>query len=225
MEDSLLPVKSRFLDGSAPREFDEVVAAAASKQLSANSVVMSQGQPANHLFLLAKGRARYFFLTEDGRKLLLHWVLPGEIFGVSTLFAKRASHVLGVEVVEESAVLTWGRTAIRRCVTKYPQLLHNTLPIFADYVSRHVALQEALSQPNGRHRLAQVLVTLARAIGQETQGGSELNVTNAELAAMSNVTVFTTSRLLNEWQRKGVLAKSRRKILLQFPERLLPVEA
>jgi CRP-like cAMP-binding protein len=217
-------LKSSFLEGLAPREVDEVVAAAASKRFLANSVVMSQGQPANRMFLLTEGRVRYFFLTEGGRKLLLHWIVPGEIFGVSALFAKRASYVLGAEMVEDGTVLVWERGPIRRSVTKYPRLLDNTLPIFADYVTRHVAMQVAMTHQSARQRLAHVLVTLARAIGHVTQGGHELKVTNEELAAASNVTVFTASRLLSEWQRKGVLVKSRCKILLQFPEQLFPLE-
>jgi len=80
----------------------------------------------------------------------------------------------------------------------------------------------ALTCHNARQRLAELLVTLAGAIGRVTRSGIELDVTNEELASASNVTLFTASRLLNEWQRQGALTKSRRKVLLRSPERLFP---
>jgi CRP/FNR family transcriptional regulator, nitrogen oxide reductase regulator len=48
----------------------------------------------------------------------------------------------------------------------------------------------------------------------------ELDVTNEELADAANITRFSASRLLNEWERKGVLTKSRNKIVLHSSERL-----
>jgi CRP-like cAMP-binding protein len=213
-------LKSRFLDGLAPLAVDEIVATATPRRLLANSVAISQGQPAGHLFLLTKGRARYFYIAEGGRKLLLHWLVPGEIFGGAALLPEPASYIVGTEIVQDGAVLVWGRSSIRRLAEKYPRLLDNALPIFADYLAIYVASHVALTCHTARQRLAEVLVTLAHAIGHATRNGIELDVTNEELANASNVTIFTASRLLSEWQRRGALAKSRRKLLIRSPERL-----
>jgi len=70
-------------------------------------------------------------------------------------------------------------------------------------------------------RLAHVLTSLASGIGQKVAEGVELNIRNEELANEANVTLFTTSRLLSEWQRRGMLLKGRGKILLRSPELLL----
>jgi CRP-like cAMP-binding protein len=213
-------LESRFLNGLSPLEVDDVVAAATSQRIRANSVVISQGQRAGHLFLLTRGRARYFFIAEGGRKLILHWLVPGEIFGYMALLPDPGSYIVGTEMVQDGAVLVWERSSMRRLAEKYPRLLDNALPIFADYLAIYVATHVALTCHNARQRLAEVLVTLARTIGYPTRDGIELDVTNEELANASNVTIFTASRLLNEWQRRGVLAKSRGKLVLQFPERL-----
>jgi len=214
-------LKSRFLDRFTPLEVDEIVAAATPRQLLAKSVVISQSRPAGHLFLLTRGRARYFYIAENGRKLLLHWLVPGEIFGGAALLPEPASYIVGTEMVQDGAVLVWGRSSIRRLAEKYPRLLDNALPIFADYLGIYVATHAALTCRNAGQRLAEVLVTLAQAIGHPTQDGIEIDVTNEELANASNVTIFTASRLLNEWQRRGALAKSRGRLLIRSPERLL----
>jgi CRP-like cAMP-binding protein len=49
----------------------------------------------------------------------------------------------------------------------------------------------------------------------------ELDVTNEELAQAANVTHFTASRLISHWQKQGALVKTRGKILLRSPEKLI----
>jgi CRP-like cAMP-binding protein len=74
---------------------------------------------------------------------------------------------------------------------------------------------------NARQRLANVLINLATGMGQEVAGGIELDIKNEELANEANVTPFTASRLLSEFQRSGMLIKNRGKILLRSAEGLL----
>jgi CRP-like cAMP-binding protein len=59
---------------------------------------------------------------------------------------------------------------------------------------------------------------------ERSQQAAQVNVTNEELASAENVTIFTASRLLSEWQRNGAIVKSRGNILLRSPERLLLCE-
>ena len=215
-------LRSPFLHGLAPLEVNDLVAAATAKRFRAHSVVTSQEQPADRMFMLTSGRARFFFITEGGHKLLLHWIMPGEIFGGIALAAGRGAYFVSTEMLKDGTALAWDYRTIRGYLTRYPRLLDNALTISIGYSAVFLTRHVALSCHDARQRLAQVLITLARAIGQATRDGIELDVTNEELATTSAVTVFTASRLLNEWQRQGALAKSRGKILLRFPERLFP---
>ncbi len=54
--------------------------------------------------------------------------------------------------------------------------------------------------------------------------GIELDVNNEELVNEANVTLFTASRMLSEWQRSGMVLKNRGKVLLRSPEQLLSQE-
>src|SRR5271167_2609262 len=81
-------VKPRFLEGLAPPTMDAVVAAAKLRRYLPNSVVTNQDHPAEHLFLLVSGRARYFYITPDGQKTLLLWIPPGETFGGAAFLSK-----------------------------------------------------------------------------------------------------------------------------------------
>jgi len=64
-------IKSPFLQGLAPAELNAVLAGARCCPFPAGTVVCSQGMPADRMFLIVKGRARFFVLTQEGRKILL----------------------------------------------------------------------------------------------------------------------------------------------------------
>jgi CRP-like cAMP-binding protein len=90
----------------------------------------------------------------------------------------------------------------------------------SDYLGWYVADHLALTCHTARQRLAQVLIRLAEVIGQKVPGGVEFDATNEELASAANITPFTASRLVSEWQVNRAVVKRRSKILLLSPERL-----
>ena len=214
-------LKPRFLEGLAPPEIKAVLAAAKLRRYMANSVVTNQGHPAEHLFLLLRGRARHFFITPDGQKTLLLWLPPGDTFGGAAFLSKPFQYLVSTETVKSSYVLVWDRATMRGFAGRCPRLVENALLIAFDYLVAYRAMHVSMTRHTARQRLATVLVNLASGIGQEVAGGVELDVNNEELANEANVTLFTASRLLSEWQRNGIVVKNRGKVLLRFPEQLL----
>ena len=212
---------SRFLEGLAKPERESILAAATLQRFDANSVVTNQGQPAEHLFLLTKGRARFFSITEGGQKLILLWLPPGEIFGGRALLPVPSLYLASAEAVKESWALMWDRNTIRGFAAQYSRLLDNALSIASEYLAEHLESYLSLTRHNARQRLAHVLTTIAPSMGRRVSGGVELDVTNEELANTAHVTPFTASRLLSEWQRSGDVLKSRGRLLLRSPERVL----
>jgi len=215
---------SSFFDGLTPQDREKVLAVAKPRRFAAKSVITNQGHPADCLFLLTKGRARYFFDERGGQHILLHWLAVGELIGGMALLAKPASYLLGSETVRECNLLVWDRATIRGLVAQYPVLLENALATASDYLAWYLAAHVALTCHSAEQRLAGVLGSLAEVIGQSVPGGIELDVTNEELANAANVTAFTASRMLSAWQRRGVVKKSHGKILLRQPTGLFPHE-
>lgn len=199
-------LKPRFLEGLAPPEIKAVLAAAKLRRYLENSVVTNQDHPAEHLFLLVSGRARYFYITPDGQKTLLLWLPPGETFGAAAFLSKPFQYLVSTETVKNSCVLVWGRATIREFAARYPRLVENALLIAFDYLVVYRAMHVSLTCHTARQRLATVLVNLASGIGHAVPGGIELDVNNEELANEANVTLFTASRLLSD----AVLHKKRR---------------
>jgi CRP-like cAMP-binding protein len=197
-----------------------VLERAESRSCPVNSVIAEQGTAADRLFLLVTGCARYFFLTPEGRKVNLFLVLPGEIFGGACLLPKPAQFIVSTEITKVSTVLVWQREAIRTLAARIPSLLENGLAIACDYLVWYLATHLSLTSDSARERLAHVLASLSRGIGQKRATGISLEITNEQLANTANISLFTVSRLLSEWQRNGAVVKSRGRLLLRHSERL-----
>src|SRR5246127_5199993 len=214
-------LKSRFFEGLSPLDLNGILAAAKQRHFASNSVVVNQGNPANHLFLLTRGRARFFFNTQEGKKVILLWLTPGEIFGGAALLSTPSPYLVSAETLKDCSMLVWDRATLRNLAGRYPRLLENALLIAYDYLAWYVADHVALTSHTARQRLAGVLVCLAQTIGEKVSGGFEFDATNEELAGAANVTPFTASRLLSKGQDNGAVLKHRGKVLLRSPERLL----
>jgi CRP-like cAMP-binding protein len=212
--------RSQFLDGLTPADRKTILAAATQRRFLANSVITNHGHPADHLFLLRKGLARYFFVTGEGKKLLFRWIGPEDLFGGRTVLSSHSSYLFSTEAVTDISVLVWDRSTIRGLIARYPRLLENALLTASDYLAWHLTSHIGLACHTARQRVAQVLVTLARTVGQEVRGGVALLITNEDLANAANVTPFTASRLMSKWQSDRALVKRRGKVLLRSPERL-----
>ena len=218
-------VVSKFVENLDTVDVRTVSAAATTRRYSSHAIIYEQGGPALEFFLLTSGRARYFSVTPDGHKMILHWLVPGNVLGTATLLQSASSYRMSAETVKESSLLVWNRAKIRALLERYPRLSHNALSIAAGYLDLYIAAHAALVSDTAERRLANVLAHLADTIGTSVVDGRELQVTNEELASAANITPFTASRLLSQWQASHAVTKRRGKVVLHSPERLFRLTA
>jgi CRP-like cAMP-binding protein len=214
----LKPDFLRGLDTSAMRA---TLKAAEIRHFPAGSVMLHQGYTANKLLLLLQGKARCTFVTENGQRLVLHWYPPGKVLGLAALLPIKCEYFINTEAAEDCWALLWEGASVRRLANSYPLLWQNSFLILAQGIGGFVASHASQANDTAPQRLARVLVNLADALGNRTPSGVELTIKNEDLADAANVTLFTTSRLLSEWQRNGLVIKTRGKVVLRSPEALL----
>ena len=213
-------LESPLLQGLTVSDRTALFAAASERRVHADSVIVTQGDQANYLFLIVKGCARYFYITPAGKKIALFWLMPGQIFGGAALLSRPTQYHVGTENLNDGQLLVWHRTKLQVLTSQIPKLLDNALSIATDYLTWYLAAHTSLVTHSAEQRLAQVLVTLVHGFGRKVSGGTRVDLTNEQLANAANVTPFTASRILSTWQRNGVLVKTRGQLLLRFPQQL-----
>ena len=215
-------LRPRFLSGLPKAELDSVLSVAKHRQFRASSVILNQEDSAERFFLLTSGQGRHFVITSDGRKILLHWLTPGQIFGGAAILSTPCQYLASMEVLADGCALVWDTQTIREMMATCPRLLDNAFSIaVTENIAWAVAAHVSLSADDAHGRVAHLLVSLASAIGRATHDGVDLRVLNEDLAEGANVTPFTVSRCLRDWEHAGLVAKRRGGILLRRPELLL----
>lgn len=215
-------LRPRFFSGLPKAEVDSILSLAKHRHFRASSVITHEGEPAERIFLLTSGHGRQFVTTNEGRKIFLYWLTAGQVFGGVAMLSTPIQYLASTELQSDSCGLMWDRQTMREFVSRYPKLLDNALSIAAtEHFAWAIASQVSLSCDDARGRIAHLVVSLACGIGKVTPGGVEVQITNEDLASGANVTPFTVSRTLGEWQRVGVLTKGRGKIVLRRPELLV----
>lgn len=215
-------LRPRLFSGLAETELDEILSAATHRQFPESSVVVHQDDPAERFFLLTSGQGRHFVLTGSGRKVILYWLTAGQFFGGATILSTPCAYLASAEVLPNSCALMWDRKTMREFVSRFPKLLDNALSVaVTEHIAWSISARSSLSSNDAAGRVAHLLVSLACGIGKVRRDGVEIQVGNEDLSAGANVTPFTVSRTLKEWQRDGILTKGRGKVLLRRPELLM----
>ena len=202
-------------------EIREILASATRRKYKGEEVIARADEPATHMFLVKDGFVDYFVVTSDGREILLRRLVSGNIFGVAAFLSDPVGYVGTSKAVHSSEVFTWEHAVIRRLAKDFPKLGENALRTLLRYIAlfaeRHIAL---VSKP-AQERLAFALTSLGSRAGHMVPSGVEINIKNEDLASLADVSFFTASRFLQDWERKGALEKSRGKVLIRSPEKLL----
>jgi CRP-like cAMP-binding protein len=136
---------------------------------------------------------------------------------------KPRPYLTTVKTLEESSVRVWEGVAVQALFFQIPRLRENAYAIASGYVAKLADLLVARVSLTAKQRLLRALVDSVRQIGHASTQSTELVLTNEELAEMADVSLFTASRQLSEWHSQGILAKSRGKILLRAPQRLVGI--
>jgi CRP/FNR family transcriptional regulator, nitrogen oxide reductase regulator len=211
----------RFLEGLAPSDLAVVLEAATLRRFQAHTILASEGHVADKMFLILEGRARTFTTTRKGEKVLLLRIPAGDGSGGRALLVRPTEYLVSTETTTDCYALVWNRSAILALTKQYPVLLENGLMIASDYLASYRDMHVALSHHTASQRVAEVLGKLSQDLGRRGFEGTVINVSNEDLANEANVTIFTVSRLLSEWQKKGLLVKSRGKVVIPLPEELV----
>ncbi len=214
-----------LLKGLAPGDLANVLQAGTLRHFPARSIIATEGQPADEIFLILHGRARTFTTTPKGEKVLLMRIPPGDPSGGRALLNTPTEYLVSTEAVTECAALVWGRSPILSLTKQYPILLENALLIASEYFAVLRDMLVAASHHTASERIAQVLANLSREVGRKGFEGTVVPISNEDLANEANVTIFTVSRTLSDWQRKGLVLKKRGHVVVRSPEGLVRAEA
>ena len=211
----------RLLDGVEADARRAILASSLRRTFQPAQVLFRTGEPADRLFVLRKGRVRFGRLSSTGRDVVMGILEPGDVFGLGSLLAAKMDYIGTAEALDRGEAFVWTRDVIQRFAEQYPRVAGNALHVALTYVARFAERHERLLSRTAEQRLAHVLMRLGSRGGVPSMSGIEVRIKNEQLASLADVSPFTASRLLKDWERHGAVSKSRGTVHIMCPEKLL----
>lgn len=180
--------------------------------LQAGSPVYMQGDQANRLFLIKKGRVRVYYIASNGDELTLEIVEKGRIFGESSFLAQTTRQTT-VSAVNEVELVS---CTLEQLYPYFQQSKELTLILFQllSNTCEHLANQlKRVTLYNSSEKIVSFLldetaqVNIDKAILENT-----LPYSHEELAACLGLNRVTVTKVLNEFRQKGWVKLEYKKI-------------
>jgi CRP-like cAMP-binding protein len=201
-------------------ELDRVLAQSVELNIDKGAAVFEQGRAATSFYVLIEGHLKVVQITPDGQQLIIRFVIPGDLYGIARALNRDDYPATAIALVD-SLTLAWS-------MKLWDDFMR--LPGFASQVVRmiggrvqeaHTRLKEMTTQ-NVEERVAQALLRLVRHSGRKVEQGMLIDfpVTRQEIAEASGTTLHSVSRILSAWEGKGLVAASRKKVIVRDLEAL-----
>ena len=176
-------------------------------------VLLSRGQPTSAAWLVVSGRVRISVITSDGEEQLLRWMLPGEIAGLSSVFAQ-ATNPADMVSHGLTQVLHIERARLIELIGRDPVVALDLLRILGLRINQ---LFDTLAD-QGMHSLEQrvwaALERIAKFNSVAVPDGVMLRVSQSDLAQASSASRQRVNQQLRHFQEQGLIRLGYRNIVL-----------
>ena len=201
-----------------PAQREALLARCTVREYRRNEVLYRPGDPARVLYVVLSGVARLAIPVANGRRVLLHLLPAGEVFGHTALLEGG-----GPRVFEASAYtdLRVGRIATRDFLdvlggADAPDLIPIISFVTERWVNLVLRLARFLAQ-DLQGRVAASLIEAARGFGVEDARGHvlSLRITQDALADLSAGSVRKVNAVLRRFESAGLIGKEGGRIVLR----------
>ncbi len=190
----------------SPENFEKLTGIMYKKSAEAGSVLYWEGDKADKLYFLIKGRVKVTKSSDDGRTFTLSLHQAGDLFGQLDPF-QDSEHACSAEMTEDGEIGILQRKDLEVLLWQHGDL--------AIEFMRWMGLAHRITQTKMRDlmmfgkpgALCSLLIRLSNSCGIEKNGKIRLDIrmSNSEMADMIGATRESVNRMLNDMKKEGVI--------------------
>ena len=199
-----------------PVDLQALAALCRERRFSRGSVIVSQGEAGDAMFLIASGQLKVAVFAEDGREVILSVLTDHGFFGEMALLddEPRSAHVIAMT---EATLLQLRREDFQTRLKASPDLGVALLRELSRRLRRADETIASMALLDVSGRIAHLLLELAR-----EEGGARITrkLTHATIGQMVGASRETVSRTIKALSLQGIITVSRREIVLVNPGHL-----
>ena len=197
-----------------------IVSGAQERQFSRRQTIFFEGDPVRHVVLLVSGCVKITQLGANGNEVILRLNGAGDVLGGVGRCAG-CEHCSTARTVQPSSALIWETSQFEALSDRYPMLRRNIAHVLERRLNELEVRFREISTEKVAPRLSSQLVRLMDQVGKHTDGHVEISLSRRELAQLTGTTLFTVSRLLCNWETRGIVSARREAVLVHNVPALL----
>jgi len=167
-----------------------------------------EGESSTYLYKIVNGVARSYRMTAEGRRQIVAFHVPGDLFG----FEVGDTHTLSAEAVTDVRVRLFKPASLLNIANRDDDVAHQLWLNIGREIRRnqeHI-LQLGIAAPA---RVASFLLEMARRM--PSADAVALSISRLDIADYLDIRIETVSRTLTHLARSGAIALSCRKIIVR----------
>jgi CRP/FNR family transcriptional regulator len=191
------------------------------RNFDAGEMIFQEGQPCAGMFIIQSGSVRIFKNSSSGREQVLAIEGAGASIAELPVF-DGGSYPASTQALAKSSLLFLSKQDFHSLCMQHPEVSLQVLAKIGARLRQLVGIIEELSFTTVRHRLAALLLRMARSEGHKTPAGTEIILTtsNQDIAAQIGTVRELVSRNLSRFQSEGLIRLDGRTVLIPRLDRL-----
>lgn len=207
--------RAPFFKGLSADQVAEINRLFRDQGYQADETIYYAGDPAERLYVVAAGKVKLIRHTSRGKDVLLDILTPGEFFGsLSTLGSDEYPETAQAQTT--SCILSIGSEQFRIILDSYPIVALQVLDTVSARLRESQEMVRQVSAHSVERRIAYTLLKLGEKFGVEQEMGLLIQapLSRDDLAQMTGATTETTSRVISQFQRSGMIRSGRQWIAI-----------
>jgi CRP-like cAMP-binding protein len=210
------------LRAATPDDVRAIARLAIERAVEAGGYFFMQGDKAEYLYILVEGRAKLCNISPDGQQVNLRTLVPYHLFGALGAIQPGASYPACAQALDDSTALAIASAAFREVLEQRPHLSFGLMRLMTGYIQEMQQRYGELATKRVDQRIGLALLRLAAQSGsRDGESGITLPFSRQDLAEMAGTTLYTVSRCLSEWQKRGIIDTGRGRVTLVSPHELV----
>lgn len=192
-------------------EFAHLTRVAIKKNFPKNTVLLSEGDITNSLYVIQSGKVKTLINDENGKEIILSIFGPGDYFG-EMAFIDGEPRSASIETKEQTKLWIFLRNDLKGILVEEPDIVFNLLRGLIERLRDTNRKVESLAFMDVYGRVARLLVDSAK--GVDGRQVVEEKLTHQEIANMIGSSREMVSRILKELINGGYISVAKKQITL-----------
>ena len=204
-------IETSFFKNLPSTAMDILLSHAKTRSFKKNSIIMTEGDNTDSLYLVKSGRVKIYVSEEDGKELTLNMMEEGDYFGELSLLDGNPRSTSAI-TVEKTDLLVIQKNDFKKVLNNNPEVAINIIAGLSQLLRQLTMKTRDIALLSVYERIAVLLQRFA--IDKNDQKIIEPKLTHAEMASMLGCRREMVSRIMSDLSKGGYITLAGNSIVI-----------